>query len=174
MKKLALLSCAVFLLVGCFNDPADIDNGSIDRSGEFNTKSLGCGNFQVYKPDSSYSEYLVVVSNGDSLGIDTVMNEYDIAKTHGLSVYIDRYSNPNPECLSYCNDVMCENDSIIKVYRATSGIAEIIRTKKNKGATSDYFYINIKLKNVKLNGGEGEIFLKEVDFDSVFVGWLPG
>lgn len=174
MKKHALIVSLVFMLAGCFDGPTNNDNNLIDQSGRFNTKSLGCSNFQVYKPDSSQMEYLVVVSNGDSLGIDTIMKEYDLSETHRLSIHIDSYSKPNPNCLSYCNDVRCENDSIVKVYTARSGTATVIRTQKVKGSTSDYFYMNIRLENVKLNSGEEEIYLKEVDFDSVFVGWLPG
>ena len=174
MKKHALMFFSVLLLAGCFDGPTNNDNDLIDQSGKFTAKSLGCSNFQVYKPDSSQMEYLVVVSNGDSLGIDTIMKEYDISETHHLSIRIDRYSNPSPDCLPYCNDVRCENDSIVKVYTARSGTAQLFRTQKVKGVTSDYYYINMRLENVRLNSGEEEIYLKEVDFDSVFVGWLPG
>jgi hypothetical protein len=117
----------------------------------------------------------------DSLNISAESKEFDLKnESPFLFVYYDFYSinkdGIKQSNFIYCNDVIEANAQMPQVFKAIDGHAEIFRSEiKVMGIFRDY-RAWVKLRSVHFVDtlGRDTVYLKQLNIDSVRVGWLPG
>lgn len=168
-KFLLPLLCAA--LLSCSTDPEDLTPGL-----SYKTESGGCASVTVFKSNSAGTEYIVVWANRDSLGLSTTPRTFDIGSaTPGLSAKIDMYAS-RPDQPFYCSDVLNANDPKPATWKALSGRVTIVVSNDVPAPFNETYQTTVKLENVLFQSPDGtrKVTLKELSFENVAVGWLPG
>jgi hypothetical protein len=152
-----------------------------DISSIFTSSPSGCCNSIVYRHDSLYSNFIIIQTKDDSLMIDTIPKTVSLSPASpNVTVRIDRYSIKDGKryagCFEYCNDVVCAGlrDSVDR-YSAISGSLQIRRSTDTTSFIFHYYRVYMQLNDVVLeDANKVRLYIRHLDFDSVYVGWLPG
>jgi hypothetical protein len=147
----------------------------------FTSSPSGCSNSIVYRHDSLYSNFIIIETKDDSLMIDTIPKTVPLSPASpNVTVRIDRYSIKDGKryagCFEYCNDVVCAGlrDSVNR-FSAISGSMQIRRSKDTTSFIFHTYRVYIQINNVILeDSNKVRLYIRHLDFDSVYVGWLPG
>lgn len=178
--KSAIIFCILFLIY-CTPTTKPVPQSQSDISGEFTFPASGCSNFSVYISNSLKSKWIVVGANRDSLGLSTDFKTFEIDNSlRNLVVHYDYYSinkdSARQQYFSYCNDVMDQSAQSPEVWDAIDGFVDIKRSEIHPSGIFNYYSVTLKLRNIHFVDSlkTDTLFLKELEMDTVGVGWLPG
>lgn len=136
-----------------------------------NERSSGCGDFFVYKFNTSSDGALTVKGNLSVLDLDSSFKTFDLdtVSSNNLEVNFVQYDGKG---INYCNDVI-EGDEPkeVNTWNAYKGKVDI-RIEKSEWEDKVIF---IRLIDIELKS-ESNSLLKfpSVFFDEVHIGWYPG
>jgi hypothetical protein len=152
-----------------------------DISGEITAPASGCSNFTVCKSNNLRSKWIIVKANRDSLALTTESKMFAINPSFPpLTVQYDYYSinkdSIRQHNFAYCDDAMEVTAQKPEVWNAIDGSVNIKRSEIDSSGIFDNYSVTVKLRNIRfVNPAKTDtIFLKELDLDTVKVGWLPG
>jgi hypothetical protein len=152
-----------------------------DISGEITAPASGCSNFTVCKSNSLKSKWIIVKANRDSLAVTTEFKTFSInASGSNLTVHYDYYSinkdSTRQHNFAYCDDAMEVNAQNPEVWNAIDGSVAMKRSEIDSSGIDADYSVTVKLRNIRfVNPVKTDtVFLKELDLDTVKVGWLPG
>jgi len=178
-KTSLLFYCAAILCCNPATKPG-VPNPP-DISGEITSHASGCSNFTVCKSNSLKSKWIIVEANRGSLGVTTESKTFSInTSASNLTVHYDYYSinkdSTRQQNFIYCNDAIEVSAQNPEVWNAIDGFVDLKRSEINSSGIDADYTVTVKLRNIRfVNPAKTDtVFLKELDLDSVKVGWLPG
>jgi len=184
LKKITGIFITTVLLAITFSCKEENNNNitiSVDSSEIFESTSNGCSNFKVYKSNKSNSKVIVVEVNSDKLEIVTSTQIFDIAKhNENINIFLDYYPDNETETKQpwypYCDDVMYQDYKDPQKWTATKGTIEISRSEDYEQWGQTSYDVTVRIKEVYLYdvNNENEIYIKDLLFEDVRVGWYPG
>jgi hypothetical protein len=152
-----------------------------DISAEFTSAASGCGNFVVYKSNALKSKWIVVETLQDPKAFSTSFVSVTIdSSLHNYNVHYDYYPINKDSTVqsnfTYCNDILFPNDQLPEVWKAINGTIEIKRSQIDTAALFHNYSVTVRLENAHFVDSlrTDTIFIREMQFDTVRVGWLPG
>lgn len=166
LTKLPLLIVpAMTFFSACGQNPVD-PQGFSGRTG-------GCGNFMVYTFNNDLTDAVVVQADASQLGLDLTPREFSLPHS-AFDVRIDRFSGP--AYAHYCDDVLESTEpKVTRSWKAVSGTVRVAAGDAPQPGSWDTYPVFVSLHNVTFQDQFGDqVFIKELDFGSVVVGWLPG
>ena len=180
-KNIVLSILGISLLLSCNQATKPVLQDGQDISGEFTSIPSGCGNFGVYASNSLLSKWLVVDAIRDSLELSTNFKTFPIGiSNHNVTVHYDYYSinkdSIKQQNFIYCNDVWALGAQSPEVWKAIDGFIDIKRSEIQSTGIFNLYSVTLKLRNIHFVDSlkTDTLFLKELEMDSVEVGWLPG
>jgi hypothetical protein len=180
-KNIVLSILGISLLLSCNQATKPVLQDGQDISGEFTSIPSGCGNFGVYASNSLLSKWLVVDAIRDSLELSTNFKTFPIGiSNHNVTVHYDYYSinkdSIKQQNFIYCNDVWDPGAQSPEVWKAIDGFLYIKRSEIQSTGIFNLYSVTLKLRNIHFVDSlkTDTLFLKELEMDSVEVGWLPG
>lgn len=164
-KLLLFILPAMTLLSACGQNPVD-PQGFFGRTG-------GCGNFLVYKFNNDLTDAVVVQADAAQLSLDRTPREFSLPHS-AFDVRIDRFSGP--AYAHYCDDVMESTEpKVTRFWKAVSGTVRVAAGDVPPPGSWETYPVVVSLHNVTFQDQFGDqVVIKELDFGSVVVGWLPG
>jgi hypothetical protein len=183
MKKAAPVLCLCAIAYFCSCNPIIPSQGPSEKdiSAEFTSAPSGCGNFVVYKSNALQSKWIVIETFQDPLTFPTSFVTVTIdSSLHNYNVHYDYYSVNKDSRIQtnfmYCNDMIFPNDQIPDVWKAINGTLEIKRSEIDTTGFIHNYSVTVKLKGAHFVDSlkTDTIFIREMQFDTVQVGWLPG
>jgi hypothetical protein len=152
-----------------------------DISGEFTSTAYGCSNFSVYKSNVLKSKWIIMEAKLDSLALSTDFKTFSISTSLSyLTVHYDYYSinkdSTQQDNFIYCNDAIEANAQKPEVWNAIDGFVDVKRSEIDSSGIFDEYSVTVRLRNIHLVNSRNAdmLFIKELYFDSILVGWLPG
>jgi hypothetical protein len=154
-----------------------------DITGVFTSPANGCGNsnFIAYKSNSLKSKWIIVKANRDSLAMTTEFKTFIInTSLSQLTVHYDYYSinkdSTRQHNFAYCDDAMEVKAQIPESWNAIDGSVDMKRSEIDSSGIFYDFSVTVHLRDVRLvNPAKTDtVFLKELNLDTVRVGWMPG
>jgi hypothetical protein len=140
----------------------------------WNGSPAGCGNFTVYRSDSTKQKYLVIQAQRDDLGIAQLGESVTVQlgpSTKSLVVSVDAYPRV-PSETHYCSDIIIDPVNPI-TWPATRGTAKVTITRL--GREGDMYAVTIELRGVVVRSPSGQLeTIPDMTLSDVSVGWLPG
>jgi hypothetical protein len=183
MKKTVLVAClcAIACFCSCTSTAPSPSPGEKDISAEFTSAPEGCGNFVVYKSNALKSKWIVIETFQNPLTFSTNFAAVPIdSSTHDYDVHYDYYSANKDSMVQtnfmYCNDVVFPNDQMPAVWKAINGTLEIKRSEIDTTGFIHNYSISVILKDAHFVDSlrTDTVFIHEMQFDTVRVGWLAG
>ena len=175
------ITVGIISLILCTPATKPVPQSQIDISGEFTSTPSGCSNFNVYISNRLKSKWIAVDANRDSLGLSTEFKTFVIDKSlRNLAVHYDYYSinkdSTRQQYFLYCNDVWDPGAQSPEVWKAIDGFIDIKRSEIQPSGIFNLYSVTLKLRNIHFVDSlkTDTLFLKELEMDSVEVGWLPG
>jgi hypothetical protein len=165
-SNFSIIALATLLLLGCSKD--------VDLNTEFTSITEGCGEFGVYKFNSSESIGIAVY--GDSLALDLSQTEqtFDLATTSDehISVVIKEFNKNNGRFS--CWNFDGEDNRVVHKWYATSGqvTIRIVDPAVAIVDTQYHYSIDVSLKNLIFEHDKknNTLDLDSLDFLNVIVG----
>jgi hypothetical protein len=143
---------------------------------QFSSTSLGCASFLVYKMNDEKDMAIAVRGNREKLNLSTTEKEFNLngLNTDDLSVEIREFT---PDSRGYYCDCVFEGE-VLGLWRSMSGkvkikiVQDYVDDIQSGGAI---YKIEVKIDDVMLIGNRTSIiFIKQLEFNDVSVGWFPG
>lgn len=183
MKKAVpvICLCAIAYFCSCNLTNPSQTPGEKDISAEFTSAPSGCGNFTVYKSNALKSKWIIIETYQDPLTFSTSFVTVKIdSSLRNYDVHYDYYSVNKDSTIQYgfkyCNDVLFANAQMPDVWKAINGTIEIKRSEIDSSGFFHNYSVTVKLKDAHFVDSlkTDTIFIHEMQFDTVKVGWLPG
>lgn len=170
----------ILSLVFCTPTTKPVPQSQIDISREFTSPASGCSNFSAYISNRLKSKWIAVDANQSSLGLSTNFKTFPIGILNSnVLVHYDYYSinkdSTRQQYFFYCSDVGDTGAQNPEVWKAIDGFIDIKRSEIQASGINLYS-VTLKLRNIHFVDSlkTDTLFLKELQMDSVEVGWLPG
>ncbi len=170
MKYLILDEMNKFLiLVTCIIGFGCAVNKSTKTMHPYSGNSAGCGNFIVYKLTDDETEFVSIKVDISKIDLEK-SQVYAIGKAEVVSINRKKYGASIGS--SICNDVMIDPPKLLLEETANDGLVELTLTEENlvKAKNNQPYRVTVILKNVIFKS----IAVDYLQFDNVYVGWLPG
>ncbi len=135
----------------------------------------GCSNFTVYKTSLDNSLGVEVIVNTKLLGGSTREMTFSLDTTDPVVVSVVLKKGVNLSQL-YCNDVEEPEQSPHEQYQGRVGKVTIDSIEEQASQDSTYL-VNVTLHDINFfaeDGSEVLEYIRELSFNNVKVGWLPG
>jgi hypothetical protein len=175
------ITISILFFLFCTPTTKPVQQSQLDISGEFTSAPSGCSNFSVNISNGSKSKWIVVDANRDSLDLSTEYKTFVVDNSlHNLVVHYDYYSinkdGTKQQNIRYCNDVWAPDAQNPEVWNAIDGLIDIKRSEIQSSGIFNLYSVTLKLRNIHFVDSlkMDTLFLKELEMDSVEVGWLPG
>jgi hypothetical protein len=173
-----VITAGILSLIFCTPTTKPVPQSQIDISGEFTAPPSGCSNFSVYTSNRFKSKWIVVDA---SLDLSTNFKTFALGiPFNNINVHYDYYSinkdSTRQQYFLYCNDVGNPGAQSPEVWKAIDGFIDIKRSEIQPSGIFNLYSVTLKLRNIHFVDSlkTDTLFLKELEMDSVAVGWLPG
>lgn len=180
-KNIVLAILGISLLLSCTPTTKSVAQSQIDISGEFTSPPSGCSNFSSYISNRLKSKWIAVDANQSLLGLSTNFKTFPIGISNpNVLVHYDYYSinkdSIKQQNFIYCNDVWETGAQSPEVWKAIDGFIDIKRSEIQSSGIFNLYSVTMKLRNIHFVDSlkTDTLFLKEMEMDSVEVGWFPG
>lgn len=170
---LTLFGITLFLSSCSDQSKVELPNGVNPRA--FNTEAQGCSSFYVFKEDHEENILIEVQGSRDELELSQTEKEFDL--THpSLRAAILKFDGPIGQYA--CDDVLGNEGEVISTWKAISGKA-LIKIEEDRivvNSWSVHYRISVKLLEPVFENEDGDQlpFNGIIEFNNVYVGWLPG
>ncbi|HHH49865.1 MAG TPA: hypothetical protein ENK52_02675 [Saprospiraceae bacterium] len=140
----------------------------------FSNKSKGCGSFELYKLSLDKKAGLYVTGDSKKLGLSKEYKSFEITKNN---LYISIHKFDGKATSFYCDDVADDDPKVLNMWKAVSGkiFAKITQGSINAQSNEMTYRMTLKIESATLKDAKNEIIeLKDIIFEEVLVGWIPG
>ncbi len=144
----------------------------------FTEESYGCLSLTVYKINSANDATLAVIGDRERLNLSSSESVFDLEEMDesALKVMITQL---NKEAISYhCADFILEDQIVVDEWTGLSGTVKMTIIEDELATNPDgnpEYSVSVQLETLTLENANGDkIYLDEVIFSEVYVGWLPG
>lgn len=144
-------------------------NKTMQESHRFTGKTVGCGNFTVYRLTEDNQSYISVNLKVAQLELNE-KQVYAIGKADVVDVRHKAFSGPINNAI--CNDVMGDRPDQQTNEMAKSGQVEVLFSKEEltKARNNEPYRVTVVLKDVVFGG----VTISYLRYENTYVGWLPG
>ncbi len=138
-------------------------------------QAQGCSNFVVYQTDEEDTMGIAVFVDKDALNLSPEATVFDIEETDGGHVMVSLIEGKAVSS-GYCNDVIENDFKRNKQLVAKQGEVTISISKSNTELDEAYTTTVVlrKIYFSEEDGSDSNMFISELVFRDVSVGWLPG
>jgi len=165
--KSSIIMIVFCFSIGCTPDESNNVNPNFTNVNiNFTGDAYGCGNFFVYKINSTNDAAILVRGKSDILKLGENEKTFDLENVaeNDLNIKIEKYDG-NP-LLHYCNDVRFSEPKLVGTWVAIGGNIKILLVENE---------ITVIIENVILRNESTETLTVDyLEFNKVLVGWLPG
>jgi hypothetical protein len=145
---------------------------------KFTGEAKGCSSFVVYKFNGSINESIAVTGIRDSLNLTTSEKSFDLqtVNSNNLKIEIKRFDG---DASGYhCDDIADNAPKVISTWTGINGTVKI-QIVQDSIATNPQgkpeYKISVILEKVNFqNDNDKNVFIDNIEFKEVYVGWLPG
>jgi hypothetical protein len=176
-----VITAGIISLVFCTPTTKPVPQSQLDISGEFSSPPSGCSNFSVYISNRLKSKWIAVDANQSLLDLSTDFKTFTIGiPFYNINVHYDYYSinkdSTRQQYFLYCNDVGDPDAQSPEVWKAIDGFIDVKRSEIQPSGIFNLYSVTLKLRNIHFVDSlkMDTLFLKELEMDTVAVGWLPG
>ena len=171
----SVLILTLFTTIACEKESPDSE---LTSNFNFTTESYGCSSFVVYKFNTEKDATIAVIGKRENLNLSTSEQSFDLSSINenDLKVEIKKFADVAGSY--YCDDVMGDDPEVLNSWRGKNGIVKIKIVEDNIGtnpAGKPEYRISVKLEDVDFEDANGEkVKINYLEFNDVYVGWLPG
>jgi hypothetical protein len=152
-------------------------------SWQFDSTSLGCGNFLAYSFNDSRKVAIIASANACAFSLSTNVSQFNLSTSDSFFQVSVRVYNQDPTSKTsyFCNDAILVDSFplvLLETWHATSGIVHISSDTTSQCPPQMFnpYHVNIVIDSLILqkDGNTDKVFAPRFEFKNVLVGWIVG